>query len=95
MYIYIYIYIYKIYFLSIYLSIYICQNISTSEHDCIFNKLSEEVSDLKLSKNVTAMFIFNTKMFANSTKFSFSTCFLKVARTKQRTNFFLMCHVLF
>ena len=27
----------------------------------------------------------------NSTKFSLSTCSLKVVRTKQRTNFFLMC----
>ena len=27
----------------------------------------------------------------NSTKFSLCTCSLKVVRTKQRTNFFLMC----
>ena len=32
-------------------------------HSCIFDKLSGEVSDLKLSKNVKVMFIFNTKLF--------------------------------
>ena len=32
-------------------------------HNCIFDKLSGEVSGLKLSKNAKAMFIFNTKLF--------------------------------
>ena len=32
-------------------------------HSCIFDKLSGEVSDLKLSKNVKVMFIFNAKLF--------------------------------
>ena len=31
-------------------------------HSCIFDKLSGEVSDLKLFKNVKVMFIFNTKL---------------------------------
>ena len=52
-----------------------CQNISTSEipliytsgiclgpHSCTFDKLSEEVSHLKLSKNVKVVFIFNKKL---------------------------------
>ena len=52
-----------------------CQNISTSEFLLIytlgtmfgppqlhFSKLSGEVSDLKLSKNVKVMFIFNAKL---------------------------------
>ena len=29
---------------------------------CIFDKLSREIFDLKLSKNVKVMFIFNTKL---------------------------------
>ena len=29
---------------------------------CIFDKLSVEIFDLKLSKNVKVMFIFNTKL---------------------------------
>ena len=46
-------------------------------HSCIFDKLSGEVSYLRLSKNVKVMFIFNKKTyFAYSTKFSLSTCFL-------------------
>ena len=49
-----------------------CHNISMSEfpliytfrctHSCILNKFSEEVSDLKLSKNIKLMFIFSGKL---------------------------------